>query len=134
MMNDIGALNFSDHDLIGWNRKWSRVKTAWKTIHCRNYCWYDHKKLKDDLKTADWSLVYMSHSISDLLQAFNRILTKFFDWHAPFATISTNTKTSSRLTVDLKNETDYRDELQQKFRKSKLTENYDKYKRQRCKV
>ena len=34
----------------------------------------------------------------------------------------------------IKNEMDYRDILQRKFRKSKTTENYVKYKRQRNKV
>ena len=68
-------LCFNDHDLIGFNRKQNRGKTALKTIRCRNYRRYDHNKLKDDLKNADWSPVYISHSISDSLQAFNRILS-----------------------------------------------------------
>ena len=55
-INDIYALSFSDHDLIGFNRKQNRAKVAPKTIRCRNYCRYDHNKLKDDLKNADWSL------------------------------------------------------------------------------
>ena len=50
-----------------------------KTIRSGNYCRYDHSKLKGDLKNADWSPVYVSHSISDSLQAFNRILTEFFN-------------------------------------------------------
>ena len=110
------------------------MKTAPKTIRCRNYRRYDHNKQKDDLKNADWSPVYISHSISDSLQAFNRILSEFFDRHAPFATKRTNTNISSWLTVELKNEMDYRDVLQQKFRKLKTTENYKKYKCQRNKV
>ena len=133
-MKDVYALSFSDHDLIGFNRKQNRVKTAAKTIRCRNYRRYDHNKLKDDLKNADWSPVYISHSISDSLQVFNRILIEFFDRHAPFATKRTNTNTSPRLSVELKNKMDYRDVLQRKFRKSKTTENYEKYKCQRNKV
>ena len=35
------------------------------------------------------------------------------------------------MTVELKNKMDYRDVLQRKFHKSKTTENYKKYKRQR---
>ena len=46
----------------------------------------------------------------------------------------TNTNKSPWLTVELKNEIDCRDALQRKFRKSKTTENYEKYKRQRNKV
>ena len=80
-MNDVYALSFSDHDLIGFNRKQNRVKIAPKTILC-NYRRYDHNKLKNDLKNADWSPVYISHSISDSLQAFNGTLTEFFDRHA----------------------------------------------------
>ena len=129
MMNDVYALSFSDHDLIGFNRKQNRTKTAPKTIH-----WCDHNKLKNDLKNADWSPVYISHSIWDSLQAFNRILTELFDRHVPFATKKTNTNISPWLTVELKNEMDYRNVLQQKFCKSKTTENYEKYKRQRNKV
>ena len=75
MMNDVYALSFSDHDLIGFNSKQNRVKTAPKTICCCNYCRYDHNKLKDDLKNADWSPVHISLSISDSLQAFSRILS-----------------------------------------------------------
>ena len=85
-MNDVYALTFSDHNLIGFNCKQNRVKTAPKTIHCCNYGRYDHSKLKDDLERADWSPVYISHSISNSLQALNRILSEFFDRHAPFAT------------------------------------------------
>ena len=88
-------------------------------------------KLKNDLKNADWSPVYISHSVWDSLQALNRILTEFFDRHAPFATKRTNTNISPWLTVELKNEMDYRNVLQQKFCKSKTTQNYEKYKPQR---
>ena len=49
-MNDVYALSFSDHDLIGFNRKQNRVKIAPKTILCRNYRRYDHRKLKVYLK------------------------------------------------------------------------------------
>ena len=90
-MNDVYAVSFSDHELIGFNRKQNRVKTAPKTIRCRNFRRYDHSKLKENLKNADWSPVYISHSISDYLQAVNRILREFFDRHAPFATKRTNT-------------------------------------------
>ena len=65
---------------------------------------------------------------------FNRILTEFFDRHAPFVTKKTNTNISLWLTVELKKEMDYRDVLQRKFRKSETTENYVKYKHQRKKV
>ena len=78
--------------------------------------------------------MYISLSISDSLQAFNRILTEFFDRHAPLATKRTNTNISPWLSVDLKHEIVYRDVLQRKFHKSKTTENYEKYKRQRYKV
>ena len=133
-MNDVYALSFSDHDIVGFNRKQNRVKTAPKTIRCRNYRRYDYKKLKNDLKNADWSPVYISHSISDSLQAFNRILTEFYDRHTPFATKRTNTNISPWLIVQLKNEMDYRDVLQRKFCKLKATGNYEKYKCQRNKV
>ena len=133
-MNDVYALSFSDHDLIGFNRKQNIAKTAPKAIRCRKYLRYDHNKLKDDLKNAYWSPVYISHSILDSLQAFNRILTEFFDRHVPFATKRTNTNTSPWMTVELINEMDCRDVLQRKFRKMKTTENYEKYKCQRNKV
>ena len=77
-MNDVYALSFSDHNLIGFNHKQNRVKSAPKTICCCNYRQYDHNKLKDDLKNADWSPMYIPHSISDSLQAFNRKLSEFF--------------------------------------------------------
>ena len=74
--------------------------------------------------------MYISHSIWDSLQEFNRIiLTKFFDRQAPFATKKTNTNISPWLTVEFKNEMEYQDVLQQKFRR-----NYETYKRQRNKV
>ena len=49
MMNDVYALSFSDHDLIGFNRKQNRAKTPPKTIRCCDYRRYDHNKLKNDL-------------------------------------------------------------------------------------
>ena len=125
-LNGIYALSFSDRDLIGFNRKQNRVKTAAKTIRCRNYRRYDHSKLKSDLKNADWSPVYISYSISHSSHGFNRTLTEFFDRHAPFPTKRTNSNTSSWLTVDLKNNMGCRNVLQRKFRKSKTTKNYEK--------
>ena len=74
--------------------------------------------------------MYISHSISDSLQTFDRILTECSDRHASFATKKRNTNISPYLTVELKNEADYRDVLQ----RSRTTENYEKYKRQRSKV
>ena len=103
-MNDVYALSISEHDLIGFNCKQNRVKTAPKTICCRNYRRYN--KLKDDVKNADWSPVYISHPISYSLQAFNRILSEFFDRHAPFATKRANTNISPWLTVELRNKID----------------------------
>ena len=97
------------------------MKTAPKTIRCRNYRRYGNGKLEYDLKNLDWPPVYISHSISELLKAFNRILTEFFDRHAPFATIRTNTNIFPWLTVELKNEMDYKDVLQRKFRRTKTT-------------
>ena len=44
-MNHVYALSFNDHDLIGFNRNQNRVKTAPKTIHCRNNRRYDHRAL-----------------------------------------------------------------------------------------
>ena len=92
-MNGVYALSFSEHNLFGFNCKQNRVKTAPKTIRCRDG--NQTERLKDDLKNADWSPVYISHSILDSLQALNRILTKFFDRHAPFATRMTNTNIST---------------------------------------
>ena len=105
-----------------------------KNFFCRNYCRYDHNKLKDGLKNGDWSPVYISHSILDSLQEFNRVLTVFFDRHILSATERRNTNTSPWLTVDLKSEMDYRDVLQRKFRKLKTMENYEKYNRQRNRI
>ena len=133
-MNDVYALSFSDHALIGFSRKQNGVKTAPKIIRCCNYHRYDHSKLKDDLKNADWSPGYISHPISGSLRVFNRILTEFFDRHAPFATKSKNTNKSPWLDVELKNEMDYREVVQPKFCKSNTTEKYEDYKRQRNKV
>ena len=78
--------------------------------------------------------MYISHSISDSLQVFNRILSEFFDQHARFTTKRTNTNISPWLTVELKNEMDYSDVLLRNFRESKTTKNYEKYKCQRNKV
>ena len=128
--NDVYALSFSDYVLIGFNRKQNWVKTALTNICCR----YDHNNLKDGLKNTDLSPVLISHSILDSLQKFKRVLTEFFDRHILSATEKRNTNISPWLSIDLKSEMDYGDVLQRKFRKSKTTENYQKYKRQRNKV
>ena len=60
-----------------------------------------------------------SHSISDSLQAFNRILTEFFDRDTPFATKRTSTNISPWLTEELRNKMDYRDVLQRKSKTSR---------------
>ena len=107
-INDVYALSFSDLDLIGFIRKQNRVSTAPKTICCRSNRRYDHNKLKDDLKNTDWSSLYISNSILDSLQEFNRILTELSDSHILFAIKRRNTNVSPRLTVNLKK----RNELQ----------------------
>ena len=78
-INDVYDLSFSDLDLIGFIRKQNRVSTALKTICCRSYRRYDHNNLKGDLKNTDWSSLYISNSILDSLQEFNRILTELSD-------------------------------------------------------
>ena len=132
--NDVFPLSFSDHDLIGFNRKQNRVKTTPKTTRCRNYRQYDHNKLKADLKTTDWSSVYNASSVSESLQAFNDIMTSSFDKHDPYLTKRVNTNVCPWLTAKLKSEMYYRDVLHRKFQKSKSKTNEKAYKRQRNKV
>ena len=132
--NYVFALSFSDHDLIGFNRKINRVKTIPKILRYRNYRQYDHNKLKQDLRNTDWTPVYNVNSVTDSLQTFNEILTDHFNRYAPFVTKRANTNICPWLTQELKNEMNYRDVLQRKFRKSKTTANHDTYKCQRNKV
>ena len=132
--NDVYALNFSDHDLIGFNRKQNRVKTSPKTVRFRSYKNYDHLKLKQELKNTDWSSGYNANTVSESLKVFNQILLGIFNRYAPYHIKRTNTNICPWLTLEVKNEMDYRDVLQKKFRKSKTTDNYEKYKRQRNKV
>ena len=67
----IFALGFGGNDLIGLNRKQSRVETIPKTDRYHNYRRYHRNKLKEDLRNSDWTTVYSATTVSESLQSFN---------------------------------------------------------------
>ena len=73
----------SDHHLVGTVRKLNSLRFSPRLITCRNYKNYEKENLNKDLKEAPWNQVLKSHDAEIAYNAFESILTKVFDKHAP---------------------------------------------------
>ena len=73
----------SDHHLIGAVRKLNNLRFSPRLITCRNYKNYEKESLNKDLRDAPWDQVFKSQDAEIAYNAFENILTKVFDKHAP---------------------------------------------------
>ena len=73
----------SDHHLIGAVRKLNSLRFSPRLITCRNYKNYEKESLNEDLREASWDQVLKSQDAEIAYNAFESILTKVFDKHAP---------------------------------------------------
>ena len=64
-------------------RKLNSLRFSPRLITCRNFKNYEIENLNKDLRDAPWGQVLNSQDAETAYNAFENILTKFFDKHAP---------------------------------------------------
>ena len=97
-------LSFSYHDMIGCVKKINTIKYDSRTIEYRDYKYYNHNDLCNDIKNIDWKPIEKTSDVNEALKYFNTKVSDAFDRHAP--TIEKNVKGRSCkwLTRELKKE------------------------------
>ena len=124
----------SDHDAIGCKRKLNNKKQLSEEIKCRDYSKYEPNNLRNDLSNESFHTIYAAENPNEAWKSLKSILETNFNRHAPQITKRVKAKKSPWLTREIKAEMNHRDTLQRKFRKSKSTEDYNKFKEQRNRV
>ncbi|XP_057305372.1 uncharacterized protein LOC130642299 [Hydractinia symbiolongicarpus] len=127
----IASTALSDHYAIGCKRKLNNIKQQYETIKCRDYSNYNSGELSRDLSNENWDSVYAERNPNNARDTLRDIVSRNFKKHAPNITIKVKGKKSPWLTRDIKSEMNYRD---RKFRKSRTSTDFEKFKSQRNKV
>lgn len=124
----------SDHYAIGCKRKLNNIKQQYESIKCRDYSNYNSSELSRDLSNENWDSVYAERNPNNAWDTLRDIVSRNFNKHAPNITKKVKGKKSPWLTRDIKLEMNYRDTLNRKFRKSRTSTDFEKFKSQRNKV
>ena len=74
----------SDHEMIGFVRKVNNIKYKPRTIHCRDYRYYDSDKLKEHLKNQNWTKLYECNNVNDAWCFMKDILLTAYNNFCPF--------------------------------------------------
>ena len=126
--------SLSDHDVICFTRKTKKIKNPSETIKCRDYSNYDYRKLRNDMQQETFNTVYAEENPNTAWKNLKQILLLHFNKHSPFLNKKVKGIKSPWITREIKTEMNKRDKLQRKFRKSRSTNDFDEYKKQRNKV
>ena len=108
----------SDHEMIGFVRKMNNIKYKPRTIHCRDYRYYDSDKLKEHLKNQNWTKLYECNNVSDAWCFMKDILLTAYN-DCPFVAKKIKGTPSPWLTADIKKLMNDRDKLLRKYRRVK---------------
>ena len=103
--------SLSDHNMIGAVRKINNFKHPSRTIKCRNYAKYDHRKFRNDVSEIDWSPVYNSNDVNVAVTHFNSALCKAIDTHATLIEKRVKGRECKWLNAEIKREMNARDQL-----------------------
>ena len=125
----VTSFSISDHEMIGCIRKLNCKKYKSRTITVRNYKQYDPVKLRNDVKNVHWDELYKCKDAEAASKVFTNLLKSVFDTHAPFTSKIVKGKPAPWLKKDLKTLMDKRDQALRKARKSKLSADFDAYKK-----
>ena len=118
---------FSDHDMVGCVRKLHHVKYPEKCIKTRDFRKYDHEKLNNDIKTADWSVVINATNAHRAVEFFNDILLNIFNLNAPFIEKKIKSRPCPWIDDATKVKMKERDQCLRKARRTNNDEDWKRY-------
>ncbi|XP_057302789.1 uncharacterized protein LOC130636955 [Hydractinia symbiolongicarpus] len=133
-VTDVIPLSLSDHDCVLCVRKINHNKIPHRTIKCRNYAKDNHEDFQEDLRSRDWSRLYMITNVNAAWLYFKQILFPMLDKHAPIIEKRVKGKRCPWLPNDIKKDMNTRDQLLRKARKSNKGSDWSAYKtlKNRC--
>ncbi|XP_057299399.1 uncharacterized protein LOC130630019 [Hydractinia symbiolongicarpus] len=133
-VTDVIPLSLSDHDCVLCVTKINHNKIPHRTIKCRNYAKYNHEDFQEDLRSRDWSRLYMMTNVNAAWLYFKQILFLILDKHAPTIEKRVKGKRCPWLPNDIKKDMNTRDQLLRKARKSNKGSDWSAYKtlKNRC--
>ena len=101
----------------GTVRKINHLKYPSRTIKCRNYAKYDHRRFRNDVSEIDLGSAYSSNDANVATSHFSSELRKPIDAHAPLIEKRVKGRECKWLNAEIKNEINSRDQLHRKSTK-----------------
>ena len=102
--------------MIGFVRKVNNIKYKPRTIHFRDYRYFDSDK---HLKNQNWTKLYQCNNVNDAMCFMKDILLTAFNNFCPFVAKKIKGKPSPWLTADIKKLMNDRDKPLRKYRRVK---------------
>ena len=124
-------LSLSDHDMIGIVRKRNYQRYEPKTIKCRNFTRYNPDLMNEDLRQADWNLVYDQNDPNKAWEIFKGITSNIFNRHAPLITKRIKGRPCPWLTSNVRAELNDRDAALRRWRRTKDEGDWNIYRRKK---
>ena len=96
------ACGASDHDIISYTRYSKEPPSPSRTIRKRSYKTFKTEEFITDLKTVDWSEVYVSNDLEEAVDLFTRKFCYVLNCHAPWIIFQDRKYFSPWLTDEVK--------------------------------
>ncbi|KAJ8735050.1 hypothetical protein PYW08_014300 [Mythimna loreyi] len=122
---------FSYHDLIFMSYKIRPPKRKPQYIHLRNYKGIDLEALLRDAVGIDWTEVYQSSSVDDMVKIFNNKVLNLYDRYAPTRRVKIKYVPAPWLTPAIKDAMASRDRAKRRLKRCPSEHNQFLYKEQR---
>uniref|UniRef100_A0A2A4JPY6 Uncharacterized protein n=1 Tax=Heliothis virescens TaxID=7102 RepID=A0A2A4JPY6_HELVI len=126
--------SFSYHDLIFLSYRIRPPKRKPQFLFLRNFKGIDLEALKRDADCIDWTCIFASTCINEMVNSFNGKLLHLFDSHAPIRRVKVKNTPAPWLTPAIKELMASRDRAKRRLKRSPSERNLDAYKilRNRC--
>ena len=119
--------------MVGCIRKLNHIKYAPRLIQCRNYNNYSPEALNTDIKKINWSDLYHMKNVNLAVAFLNVNLENIFNKHAPLITKKIKGRVCPWLNRNVKSFMNDRDKILRKARKSKNSNDWERYRKLRNK-
>lgn len=125
---------FSYHDLIYLSYKIRPPKPKPKYLFLRSFKGIGVERLRADARNVDWSTVFGSDTIDDMVCSFNKNISLLYDNHAPIRRVRVKQLPSPWLSDSIRQMMARRDKAKRRYRKLPTEDNLTTYKklRNRC--
>ncbi|CAG9130076.1 unnamed protein product [Plutella xylostella] len=122
-----GADGFSYHDLIYLSYKIRPPKAKPRTLLQRNFGGMVLENLRSDAQNAAWDAVYNANTVDEKVSAFNSVMIRLYDVHAPVRAVRMKHLPAPWLTDEIKVMINRKISAKSKFKHQPSDSNRDKY-------